>query len=380
MKKQNLFLVGLFCLVSFNLAGQSKYNDLKANQLLGAVKEVNTIRKLHGGVDWGDSDSKWSTQFDNHGYITKSEDYIYQWNANYTQCSCEVPREKGEWYYNIYKFNVNTANNMYKYEGGFTQYQGTDKEIKGTGPSNMDYQFDTSGRLLTVKQYADMLLNLSMKSCDSQTYSYKGIERLPYKVLNEMSDGGESWGIEFLIKYENIDSHGNWLRRKLYNIENNKQFVEEIRTITYYSEINNSSIQSSIQRDKTSYGKSDTNDPIDAFLGKGNLKIPNNGDFVASAPSTVVAGEQFRLNYTIGIGNVDNFKAPSLNNFNVLMGPSKSTSTEVIKGTVTSKSSITYTFVLQAEKTGNFTIPSAIVESKGKTYTSNTVTIKVTSK
>lgn len=377
MKKQNLFLVGLFCLVSFNLAGQKKYNDLMAKQLSGVVKEVCTIRKLHGGVDWGNSDLKWSTQFDNRGYITKSEDYIYKWDANYTQCSCEVPRESGEQYYNIYKFSVNSTNNMYKYDGGFNQYEGMDNEAKGAGPSNINYQFDTSGRLLKMEQYADMLLYSSMKSCDSQTYSYKGAERLPYKVLNDMSDGGGSWGIEFLIKYEKFDSQGNWLHRKLYNVENSKQFVEEIRTITYYSETNKiSSVHSPIQHDKAS-----TNDPIDAFLGKGNFNIPNKGEFMASAPNTVVVKRPFRLNYTIGIDNVSNFKAPSFNNFEVLMGPSKSSATpnEAIKGVTSPKSSITYTFVLQAVKEGSFTIPGAVVESGGKTYTSNAVTIKVTS-
>lgn len=251
MKKQIFFLAVFFCLISFNLTGQNKYNDLMAKQLKGAVKEVTTVRKLHGGVDWGDSDSKWSTLFDNRGYITKSEDYIYKWNANYTQCSCEVPRVSGDGYYNIYKFSVNATNNIYKYDGGFNQYEGVGNEVKGAGPSNINYQFDTSGRLLKMEQYADMLLYVSMKSCDSQTYSYKGTERLPYKVVNDMSDGGGSWGIEFLIKYEKFDSQGNWLYRKLYNVEDSKKFVEEIRTIAYYSETNSSSpAQSSAQQNK----------------------------------------------------------------------------------------------------------------------------------
>lgn len=234
MKKQILLLAGVFCLVSLNLTGQNKYNDLMAKQLKGAVKEVNTVRKLHGGVDWGEGDFKWSSQFDKHGYIIKSEDYIYKWNANYTQCTCEVPRISGEGYYDIYKFNVNTANRTFSYEGGSNQYQGTSNEIIGGGSSNINYQFDISGRLIKVEQYANALLASSMYQCDSQEFSYKGAERLPYKVANNMSDGGESWGIEFLIQYGKMDSHGNWLYRKLINVENNKQFVEEIRTINYY--------------------------------------------------------------------------------------------------------------------------------------------------
>lgn len=81
MKKQTSLYPTLFCLVSLSLTGQNKYNDLMARQLKGAVKEVTTVRKLYGGVDWGEGDFKWSTQFDNEGYIAKSEDYIYKWNA-----------------------------------------------------------------------------------------------------------------------------------------------------------------------------------------------------------------------------------------------------------------------------------------------------------
>lgn len=256
MKKQIFFLAVFFCLISFNLTGQNKYNDLMAKQLKGAVKEVTTVRKLHGGVDWGDSDSKWSTLFDNRGYITKSEDYIYKWNANYTQCSCEVPRVSGERYYDFFKANVSIANNVYKYEGKMTQYQGTDNNVKGNGVLLIEYHFDTSGRLLKVVNGVSgmnfcSLLTTSMYQCNKQDFSYKGVERLPYKVVNDMEDGGESWGIEFLIKYEKFDSQGNWLYRKLYNVEDSKKFVEEIRTITYYSETNSSSpAHSSVQQNK----------------------------------------------------------------------------------------------------------------------------------
>lgn len=241
MRKQILFFVGVFCMVSLNLLGQKKYNDLMANQLLGAVKEVNTVRKLHGGVDFGEADSKWSTQFDIHGYITKSEEYYYKWNANYTQCSCDIPRESGERYYDVFKINVSTINNMYKYEGQFTQYLGTnDKSTGGGGSVSIQYQFDDSGRLLKLLngEYGNQcsLMWISLYACSSQIFNYNGSNRLPFKVICDMEYGGESWGIEFLIKYEKFDSQGNWLQRKLYNIEKSNQFVEEIRTITYYPE------------------------------------------------------------------------------------------------------------------------------------------------
>lgn len=165
-------------------------------------------------------------------------------------------------------------------------------------------------------------------------------------------------------RYIKHDVVGNWIERI---VDSDGEQTTETRTITYYDNANTPPT---------------TNDPIDAFFGKGKFNIPNSGDFVTNAPSTVAVGEQFRLNYTIGFANADNFKAPSLPNFNVLMGPSRSqaTSTEVTNGSkVSTKTSITYTFILQAEKEGSFTIPGATVESEGKTYTSNAVTIKVTS-
>lgn len=167
--------------------------------------------------------------------------------------------------------------------------------------------------------------------------------------------------------YTKRDAVGNWTERIVNDLKTNKKYTET-RVITYYGQTNTPTT---------------TNDPVDAFFGKGNFNVPNSGEFVTDVPNTVAVGEQFRLNYTIGLDNVDNFKAPSLPNFNVLMGPSrsKSTSTEVTNGSkVSTKTSITYTFILQAEKEGSFTIPGATVESEGKTYTSNAVTIKVTSK
>lgn len=255
---------------------------------------------------------------------------------------------------------------------------GWSKHVETSNLSMITSEFDNKERIRTyifrnlvsdevnssfVRRYDDNDNLIEYRSNNMQinyTYNDQG-EQISKEEID--LDGNKSKTVYIYLKH---DAKGNWTERIVSNLTTYKRYTET-RSITYYEDASTSTT---------------TNDPIDAFLGKGNLKIPNNGDFVASAPSTVVAGEQFRLNYTIGIGNVDNFKTPSLNNFNVLMGPSKSTSTstEVIKGTAASKSSITYTFVLQAEKAGSFTIPGAIVESKGKTYTSNTVTIKVTSK
>lgn len=101
--------------------------------------------------------------------------------------------------------------------------------------------------------------------------------------------------------------------------------------------------------------------------------------FTANAPEVVVSGDQFRLSYTINSQKVRDFRAPSIQNFDVLMGPSRSTqsSTQIINGNVTSTNTITFTYILMAEKEGTFKIPGATIVADGNNYTSNSVEIKV---
>ena len=71
------------------------------------------------------------------------------------------------------------------------------------------------------------------------------------------------------------------------------------------------------------------------------------------APSHVVAGEQFRLSYTINTQDVRGFRAGRMPDaFEVLMGPSTSTqsSWQMVNGHTTSTSSVTYTYILVANK------------------------------
>ncbi len=103
-------------------------------------------------------------------------------------------------------------------------------------------------------------------------------------------------------------------------------------------------------------------------------------EFVASAPNTVVVGNQFRLTYTVNSNDdVKNFRAASISDFRYLAGPSQSTSRQVsvVNGQMTSSNTIKYTYVLMAEKEGSFEIPAATVEVDGKSFKSNAVSIKV---
>jgi len=105
----------------------------------------------------------------------------------------------------------------------------------------------------------------------------------------------------------------------------------------------------------------------------------DNITFTANAPEVVVSGDQFRLSYTINSQKVRDFRAPNIKEFEVLMGPSRSTqsSTQIINGNVTSTSTITFTYILMADKEGTYTIPGATIVADGNNYTSNSVEIKV---
>jgi len=101
--------------------------------------------------------------------------------------------------------------------------------------------------------------------------------------------------------------------------------------------------------------------------------------FTASAPETVSVGDQFRLSYTVTTLNVENFRAPAIKGFEVLIGPTRSeqSSTQIVNGNASSSSSITFTYILMANTPGTYTIPGATCTVGGQHLTSNGVKIKV---
>ena len=97
--------------------------------------------------------------------------------------------------------------------------------------------------------------------------------------------------------------------------------------------------------------------------------------FTANAPEVVVSGDQFRLSFTISSKKVRDFRAPNIKDFEVLMGPSRSTQYQNINGVETN--SITFTYILMAGKEGTYKIPGATIVADGNNYTSNSVEVKV---
>ncbi|MFA8434258.1 MAG: BatD family protein [Marinifilaceae bacterium] len=101
-------------------------------------------------------------------------------------------------------------------------------------------------------------------------------------------------------------------------------------------------------------------------------------NFSASAPNVVEVGEQFRLAFSVNKKG-KNLILPKLIDFDILMGPSTSSSmsTQYINGKMTSSSSYTYTYVLMAKKEGKYTIDPAKITVDGTVHSSKPITIEV---
>ncbi len=100
--------------------------------------------------------------------------------------------------------------------------------------------------------------------------------------------------------------------------------------------------------------------------------------FEASAPQVVEVGERFRLTFTVNT-KPSTFQQPVIQGFNVIAGPSQtsSTNTKIINGQVSQSFALTYTYILQADKEGKFKIGTSEIEVNGKTYTTAQFEIEV---
>ncbi|MDR0536765.1 MAG: BatD family protein [Tannerellaceae bacterium] len=103
--------------------------------------------------------------------------------------------------------------------------------------------------------------------------------------------------------------------------------------------------------------------------------------FKASAPETVVAGQQFQLTYTVNAQAEGNsFRLlEEINGIDVLFGPATSFNQSVsnVNGQMVSETSVRFTFTLVAQSEGSFALPAATVRVNNANYTSNALTVKV---
>ncbi|MBL4668200.1 MAG: protein BatD [Flavobacteriales bacterium] len=106
-----------------------------------------------------------------------------------------------------------------------------------------------------------------------------------------------------------------------------------------------------------------------------NFSYAQDVSFTAGASHKVVkTGDRFKIQFTAN-AEVSNFKAPKLNNFRVLSGPSQSTQMSWVNGKTTS--SISYSYILMAIKEGDFTIGPAVAVANGVAIKTNSLKIKV---
>lgn len=89
----------------------------------------------------------------------------------------------------------------------------------------------------------------------------------------------------------------------------------------------------------------------------------------------VVLGNYFEIDFTLENVQGENFQAPAFTNFEVLNGPSQSTSVSSVNGKWSRTISFSYT--LRPKKIGKFTIAPASVVADGKTIRSNGVSVEV---
>ena len=100
--------------------------------------------------------------------------------------------------------------------------------------------------------------------------------------------------------------------------------------------------------------------------------------FEVSVPKVVAIGEPFGVEFSLNAKPRD-FEAPTFEGFDVMAGPSTSSSSSVqfINGKMSQSVNHTFSFVLVASAEGEFTIGEASVKADGKTYKTKPAKVKV---
>lgn len=97
------------------------------------------------------------------------------------------------------------------------------------------------------------------------------------------------------------------------------------------------------------------------------------------APAQTEVGRRIRVSYVANTQDVEDIQVGEFPGFNVVYGPSTSSSSSfsMINGKTTQSSSLTFTYTLLATEEGKFTLPAAAIKVDGKTYKSGSSVIEV---
>lgn len=101
--------------------------------------------------------------------------------------------------------------------------------------------------------------------------------------------------------------------------------------------------------------------------------------FKVITPGNVVEERKFSLTFRLTNGEGNAPKAPELEGCTYLYGPSVSTmqSTEVVNGHMSSSTTIDYSFIYSADKSGTVNVPAVSISAGGKTLSSKAATFKI---
>lgn len=114
------------------------------------------------------------------------------------------------------------------------------------------------------------------------------------------------------------------------------------------------------------------------FLLLISAKVAFGQGLTVEAPGVVAMDETFRIVFTSD-GKMSDFDWPGSDDFNVVWGPQKGTSSSVsiINGKRTSTHKETVTYLLQAKGVGSFTMPAATATIDKQQYSTRSITIEV---
>ena len=97
------------------------------------------------------------------------------------------------------------------------------------------------------------------------------------------------------------------------------------------------------------------------------------------APSQAEEGQTLRVSYIVNTQEVEDIQVGDFPGFELLFGPSTSTSSSfsMVNGKTTHSSQKTFTYTLLAQKAGTYKLPVATIKSGGQSYKSNQASIQV---
>lgn len=262
MRKLVLFLVSILCVIPITLMGQ--------NTVSSSVKlkpEQMTARKakgLYGNVKTVTDNKGESISFNQLGNIISIES-----------------KEDGKRTYSYSSPSQYTVDGYGPYKITFTDNSRIVTDTSDPGVPDV-YTFDNQGRLMT-HQF------LYYMSIDTETYKYKGSEKLPSMMIFE--DHYETGEELYTNSFENItiDAYGNWTKRKVTITQESTEYVEngkdkvttetktfyETRTITYYPDTDSSSsIQPAAQQLKSPSFPGGNAAMVKFFADNANPQLP----------------------------------------------------------------------------------------------------------